>query len=55
MLVGKKMIVLSPKNKIVSSSFYSMFDVNDKILGTQFLPVDLDRNFSLPLSPIEQE
>ena len=34
MLVGKKMMLLSPKNKIVTNSFYSMFDENDKIIGT---------------------
>jgi hypothetical protein len=55
MLVGKKMMLLSPKNKIVTNSFYSMFDENDKIIGTQFLPVDPNRNFSLPLSFMEQE
>jgi hypothetical protein len=48
MLVGKKMMILSPKNKIVSNSFYSMFDCKDKIIGTQFLPVDPNRNFSVP-------
>lgn len=34
MLVGKKMLLLSPKNKIVSNSFYSLFDDSDLIIGT---------------------
>lgn len=39
-LIGEKLVLLKPGGPEVSSMFYPMFNKQDQIVGTQFLPIE---------------
>lgn len=39
-LIGEKLLLLKPGREPLSSMFYPIYSKEDKIIGTQFLPVE---------------